>query len=75
MSGADAERVCPGCNGTLVWKNGFVGGQQYFKCGIPWCGQQFREGPEAYYHRFSAELIAFCITLRFRGKTYGQKSL
>ena len=72
MSEVDVERVCPGCNGTLVWKNGFAGGQQYFKCGIPWCGQQFREGPEGYYHRFSAELIAFCITLRFWGMPYGQ---
>lgn len=72
MSSADAERVCPGCYGTLVWKNGSQGGQQYYKCGIPWCRQQFREGPEAYYHRFSAELIAFCITLRFWGMTYGQ---
>lgn len=72
MSEVDVERVCPGCNGILVWKNGFAGGRQYFKCGIPWCGQQFRERPEAYYHRFSAELIAFCITLRFWGMPYEQ---
>ena len=67
---------CPRCGRNLAVKDGLRGNRQRYKCrsqvhGIYLgCELQFSDRTEAYYHRFSADVIANSIDLYLAGMPY-----
>ena len=70
MSDAITSKKCPGCGSTLVVKNGPRDGRQQYLCRTHGCELQFIGRQEPYYQRFTAEVIARAIELRFQGMQY-----